>query len=72
VATLLRASRVMLIWMGIAAITMMINAGFMVATSGVRNHYRDLSQKTMLRGVVASVAIAIIFIGLTIALQLVS
>jgi uncharacterized protein YqeY len=72
VATLLRASRVLLIWMGIAAITMMLNAGVIIATSGVRDFHRENSQKMMLRAVVISITIAILFIGLTIALQFVS
>jgi hypothetical protein len=58
--------------MGIAAITMMLNAGVTIATSGVRDFHRETSQKMMLRAVVISITIAILFIGLTSALQFVS
>lgn len=69
VATILRASRVLIIWMGVAAITMMLNAGFQIMTSGVRDFYREDSEKTMMRGVVVTVVIAILFMLLTIAIQ---
>lgn len=72
VETLLRATRVILVWMGIAAITMMLNAGFLIVTSGVRDPYREDSQKTMIRGVSFTALIAIFFILLSVAIQYVS
>lgn len=72
VETLLRTTRVILVWMGIAAITMMLNAGFMLVLAGVRDPYREDSQKAMVRGVSFSALIAIFFILLSIAIQYVS
>jgi hypothetical protein len=68
-AFLLRVARVLMLWLGIIAITMILNGGFEYMTASMRDDLHTGALTKMTHGIFASILVAVLFAFSTIVLQ---